>query len=349
MNLMLHKQQQTRSKNLKYLKSTILVTVMLFGIGQSTTNKTLNDPLVGFSPLDCYSCKSKYPDFSYCNNNNTFGACCPEFSTDEACMSNTANAISCTEDEHNHDFYYASCLVLTANQCGDQLKIQDLSTETKVFETEASGIKRAIGQSCIWEIRSSMNKGDYYNVEIQIIFDNVTNMDVYVLSGYNREKAYTVAAKFVSNTTIYAPIYNKTWVLAVPKVNQTNTRVKFRSTILREVFFETENFEVRRIITGTITAGGLGIFLITMCIIFIIRRIKERGILNKNQITIAPSRFKEGNSIHDHTILGQEDNPNDGSVAEFEELNLIGTKESPKADKYDKGNDNNKVKKGLSI
>jgi hypothetical protein len=34
---------------------------------------------------------------------------------------------------------------------------------------------------------------------------------------------------------------------------------------------------------------------------------------------------------HDHTVmLDEEDNQNEGSVAEFEELNLIGTKESPK-------------------
>jgi len=42
---------------------------------------------------------------------------------------------------------------------------------------------------------------------------------------------------------------------------------------------------------------------------------------------------------HDHTaMMDQEDNVNEGSVAEFEELNLIGTKESPKG-----GNTNAKV------
>jgi len=44
-------------------------------------------------------------------------------------------------------------------------------------------------------------------------------MDIYVISGYNRIKAYTVASKFSQNTTVYVPIYNKTWILAVPKVN----------------------------------------------------------------------------------------------------------------------------------
>lgn len=38
----------------------------------------LNDTSIGIYPTDCYSCKSKYPDFSYCNNNNSYGACCPE-------------------------------------------------------------------------------------------------------------------------------------------------------------------------------------------------------------------------------------------------------------------------------
>jgi hypothetical protein len=66
---------------------------------------------------------------------------------------------------------------------------------------------------------STMHKSEYYNVEIQITFDNITNMDIYVISGYNRIKAYTVASKFPQNTTVYVPIYNNTWILAVPKIN----------------------------------------------------------------------------------------------------------------------------------
>jgi hypothetical protein len=44
-------------------------------------------------------------------------------------------------------------------------------------------------------------------------------MDIYVLSGYTKAKAYTVASKFPQNTTVYVPIYNTTWIIAVPKVN----------------------------------------------------------------------------------------------------------------------------------
>jgi hypothetical protein len=86
----------------------------------ATTIKTLNDPLVGISPLDCYSCKSKYPDYSYCNNNDTFGACCPDFSTDEMCMTSETSEISCTEDNSNHDFYYSHCIPTIAKQCGEE-------------------------------------------------------------------------------------------------------------------------------------------------------------------------------------------------------------------------------------
>lgn len=39
-----------------------------------------------------------------------------------------------------------------------------------------------------------MSKHEYFNVEIQIRFDNITNMDVRVLSGYHRARAYTVEA-----------------------------------------------------------------------------------------------------------------------------------------------------------
>jgi len=65
-----------------------------------------------------------------------------------------------------------------------------------VIETEASGIKRASGQSCIWKIISSLKKENYYNVEIKITFETIINMDIYVISGYTRSKAYTVASKF---------------------------------------------------------------------------------------------------------------------------------------------------------
>ena len=89
---------------------------MAFLLGMSylaaaTTIKNMIDPLIGISPTDCYSCKSKYPDYSFCNINDTFGACCPEFSTDEVCMTSSANSISCSEDDSNHDFYYSHCVV----------------------------------------------------------------------------------------------------------------------------------------------------------------------------------------------------------------------------------------------
>jgi len=84
---------------------------LLFILSQETEVKIINDPLIGISPIDCYSCKSKYPDYSYCNNNNTYGACCPEFSKDDSCLSNVANKITCSEDDPNHDFFYSNCMV----------------------------------------------------------------------------------------------------------------------------------------------------------------------------------------------------------------------------------------------
>ena len=97
----------------------LLVSVTLQSGGSTTTpttttptvNRTSTDPSIGIFPIDCYTCKTKYPDYSYCNNNNVFGACCPEKSTDPACMSNAAKHISCSEDDPNHDFYYSKCLI----------------------------------------------------------------------------------------------------------------------------------------------------------------------------------------------------------------------------------------------
>lgn len=100
--------------------------------------RTSTNANVGIFPIDCYSCKSKYPDYSFCNNNNQFGACCPEKSTDESCMSDSSKNIYCSEDESNHDFYYSKCLSTSDYQCGSAPSTQIFDSETDVYITETS-------------------------------------------------------------------------------------------------------------------------------------------------------------------------------------------------------------------
>ena len=62
--------------------------------------------------------------------------------------------------------------------------------------------------------------------------------------------------------------------------------------------------QVRKVITGTITAGGLGIFLLTMLGILVVRRVKERMQKNKGKMSIAPIRNrKEANGVPDQNIM----------------------------------------------
>eukprot|EP00347_Sterkiella_histriomuscorum_P005817 403355158 len=290
-----------------------------------------SDPSVGIFPIDCYSCKAKYPDYSFCNNNNQFGACCPEKSTDLSCMTDSSHNIYCSEDESNHDFYYSKCLLSSDYQCGSAPSIQTFHGEDETFTTETSGLKRAGGQSCSWQIQSQISKAQYYQVEIQIQFQNITNMDVYVLSGYKKSTAYTVDYLVLQNETISVPIYNTTWVVAVPKTNSTANRIKFKSYIFREVPTESEDMNVRRIITITVIVAGLAIFLFTMGGILVYRRIKERTLLKRGKMSIAPQRDSHiQKSNKDHTILNQEDEQQeDVSIADFEELILFKSKESP--------------------
>lgn len=88
--------------------------------------------------------------------------------------------------------------------------------------------------------------------------------------------------------TLIVPIYNTTWVIAVPKTNSTANRIKFDSYVFREVPIEKEDIKVRQIITTTIIVAGLGIFLFTMGGLFAYRRIKERMHMKRGKMSIAP-------------------------------------------------------------
>lgn len=70
-------------------------------------------------------------------------------------------------------------------------------------------------------------------------------MDVYVLSGYRKSTAYTVDYLVTQGEILTVPIYNTTWVVAVPKTNSTANRIKFNSYIYREIPTETEDMKVR--------------------------------------------------------------------------------------------------------
>lgn len=164
-------------------------------------------------------------------------------------------------------------------------------------------------------------------------------MDITVISGYKRSTAYTVALGVTTGTIITVPIYNTTWIIAVPKANQVNTRIKFKTYVFREVPIEKEDMAVRKIITGTITAGGLGIFLLTMLAILLVRRIKERIHAKKGKMSIFPQRRSEGKNVNEHTVLEQEEQNDENSVVDFEEFILI---KSPK----DSASQKEKMKKG---
>ena len=113
--------------------------------------------------------------------------------------------------------------------------MQDFKDEETVITTDTASLKRASGQACSWEITSSISKFQYFKVELQIAFENVTNMDVMVISGYKRSTAYTVGLNVTTGTIISVPIYNTTWVIAVPRNNLTNNRIKFKTYVFREV------------------------------------------------------------------------------------------------------------------
>lgn len=45
----------------------------------------------------------------------------------------------------------------------------------------------------MWELVSDISKAYYYQVEIMIEFQNITNLEVKLLSGYTEETMYTVS------------------------------------------------------------------------------------------------------------------------------------------------------------
>ena len=73
------------------------------------------------------------------------------------------------------------------------------------------------GQSCSWEISVELLKADYYDLELYIDFKVITNIEVIILSGYNKETAHTIDVEIEQGFEVDFPIFNKTWIIAVPK------------------------------------------------------------------------------------------------------------------------------------
>lgn len=142
----------------------------------------------------------------------------------------------------------------------------------------------------MWELVSDISKAYYYQVEIMVQFINITNLDVKLLSGYTEETMFTVSTAATQGSIFNIPIYNKTWIVATPKNNQTTNRLKFHSYILREQSVFVEDISVRKIITTAIIVAGLVIFLGTMSGVIIYRRIKDHVALKKGKMSIAPHR-----------------------------------------------------------
>jgi hypothetical protein len=141
---------------------------------------------------------------------------------------------------------------------------------------------------------------------------------------------YTVASNIKEGDIVTLPIYNISYIVAVPKPNATITHIDFEALITIEVNPWEENISQRKIITGTITAGGVFIFLVVFGIICFIRRWKHFKFSNKGKVTVEPSKgqMRKG----EHTII---EDQHDGPEIDFEDFPENRTLESPK---HSKGN-----------
>lgn len=60
-------------------------------------------------------------------------------------MTTPESNIYCTEDNYNHDFYYASCIVSSKTQCGEEEQELIFHDESTTHDVDTSGLKRTGG------------------------------------------------------------------------------------------------------------------------------------------------------------------------------------------------------------
>lgn len=107
-----------------------------------------------------------------------------------------------------------------------------------------------------------MSKSYYYELEMYIDFKVITNMDIKVISGFQRSDGYTYSESIEQGKEISFSIYNTTWIMAIPKPGQNYTRFKFEVYIERNVAIWSENYIVRTSITAGVMCGGVMLFIL---------------------------------------------------------------------------------------
>lgn len=96
-----------------------------------------------------------------------------------------------------------------------------------------------------------------------IDFKVITNMDIKIISGYEKSDSYTYLDEVEQGKEINYPIYNKTWILAIPRQGQNYTRFKFEVYIERNTPIWQENYTIRTSITVSVMCGGVMIFVLS--------------------------------------------------------------------------------------
>ena len=70
-----------------------------------------------------------------------------------------------------------------------------------------------------------------FDVELSIEFTNITNMEVMIVSGGNLDSAYTSFPDVKEGDIVHVPIYNISYIIAVPIVGANQTRIAFDAKI----------------------------------------------------------------------------------------------------------------------
>ena len=153
-------------------------------------------------------------------------------------------------------------------------------------------------------------------------------MKVIIISGYNKETTHTIDHEVEQGSEIDFPIFNKTWIIAVPKEGHNYTRLKFDVFIERNLPIWHENYRVRTSITIGVIIGGVAFFIISFIAYVYIKILREQMKAKRSRAVIVPT----ANMSHDQTHLVHDFKPHDISGIDFDE-GYNKTLESPKGGK----------------
>ena len=148
-----------------------------------------------------------------------------------------------------------------------------------------------------------------------------------IVSGYTPTTLYTSYPSVQSGDLIHLPLYNTSYIVALPLANATYTSINFHAFIQREIPIWEENMRLRKIITSAITVGGVCIFLVTFGVICLVRKIKGMKTTQRGKVQVEPAR---GSIINkEHQVMIENGDGNEGSQIDFEDLQENRTLESP--------------------